>query len=542
MNLDLKTNEMEINVLKVAQLGTFMNNEKLKDITDDNKLFFQNKNFSLSMKERQIYLSKDSHLSHREDSEEVKNNAEDNSKPEAYASFLSYSLNSFENNDIKRTNSFMTHKTNFARSKRNLSNEFLEDLEGLERKPLSDKIIEPNTKEKLDNLIFTAPINLGKNELNKDEDVKNDEEYKNQLLIVKNSFLLIFDKNCDPSLINEYNQNLLSFGTTAIKVGLILYSLISFVMFFSVFFIQDNKKNGIYAYILTNRILLLIFPLVLLKFSKELTNKYKKIILFLIFTLSYYFIFKYCFNNEEISSIFELILFLNVTLSLNIFYYYEIFMFVSLICLIFLANVGLFQSKAIRYWLEMVFLICNCVFMLHKQRKKHARCIDQYNAVKLNIYHKNQQESLITYLLPPHIFSALTQNNSNNSGGSNQIVDIIDNVTILFADIAGFTKYSSSVSALEVLSMLRELFTEFDKLCLNYKVYKLYTIGDCYVVLGFLDIKNRDPSMELLKVLMVAFNMIEIITNVKRRINFNDLNMRIGIHTVYCFMIISVNQ
>ena len=55
------------------------------------------------------------------------------------------------------------------------------------------------------------------------------------------------------------------------------------------------------------------------------------------------------------------------------------------------------------------------------------------------------------------------------------------------------------------------------------------------MILGFLDIKNRDPTMELLKVLMVAFNMIEIITNVKKRINFNELNMRIGIHTVDIF-------
>lgn len=50
-------------------------------------------------------------------------------------------------------------------------------------------------------------------------------------------------------------------------------------------------------------------------------------------------------------------------------------------------------------------------------------------------------------------------------------------MTILFADIAGFTKFSSSVTPSEVVQMLRELFIEFDKICLKYNVYKLYTIG-----------------------------------------------------------------
>jgi class 3 adenylate cyclase len=41
-----------------------------------------------------------------------------------------------------------------------------------------------------------------------------------------------------------------------------------------------------------------------------------------------------------------------------------------------------------------------------------------------------------------------------------------DNCTVLFADIAGFTKYSGSVEPQQVVGMLRELFEEFDKSCL----------------------------------------------------------------------------
>lgn len=66
------------------------------------------------------------------------------------------------------------------------------------------------------------------------------------------------------------------------------------------------------------------------------------------------------------------------------------------------------------------------------------------------------------------------------------------NCTILFADIAGFTAYSSIRYPEDVVRMLRKIFTEFDKYCVDLNVYKVYTIGDCYVVLGVKDIRTRN--------------------------------------------------
>ena len=80
--------------------------------------------------------------------------------------------------------------------------------------------------------------------------------------------------------------------------------------------------------------------------------------------------------------------------------------------------------------------------------------------------------------------------------------------------------------------MLRNLFTEFDKSCLIYEVFKLYTIGDCYVVLGLVNVKNRDPIEEAQNVILMAWSMIEIIKKVRTIIRFEELDMRIGVHTV----------
>ena len=80
--------------------------------------------------------------------------------------------------------------------------------------------------------------------------------------------------------------------------------------------------------------------------------------------------------------------------------------------------------------------------------------------------------------------------------------------------------------------MLRSLFTEFDKECFENNVYKVYTIGDCYVILGMSDLNSRKPAEEARNVLVVALKMLEIILIVRNKVNYHGLHMRIGIHTV----------
>ena len=58
---------------------------------------------------------------------------------------------------------------------------------------------------------------------------------------------------------------------------------------------------------------------------------------------------------------------------------------------------------------------------------------------------------------------------------------VYDNSTIMFADIAGFTQWSSSKEPNEVFLLLETLYGAFDKLALRRNVFKVETIGDCYV-------------------------------------------------------------
>jgi class 3 adenylate cyclase len=66
------------------------------------------------------------------------------------------------------------------------------------------------------------------------------------------------------------------------------------------------------------------------------------------------------------------------------------------------------------------------------------------------------------------------------------VVDELDDVTLLFTDMVGFTQFSNNVKdPREVVKLLSELFTRFDQLCVKNKVYKVHTIGDCYVIMGY---------------------------------------------------------
>lgn len=121
------------------------------------------------------------------------------------------------------------------------------------------------------------------------------------------------------------------------------------------------------------------------------------------------------------------------------------------------------------------------------------------------------------------------------------MVDLLDNVTLLYTDMVGFTEFSKNVSKpQEVVTLLSRLFSKFDELCCQRKVYKVHTIGDCYVVMGYtgkIAKERRTLAVQIeeaYKVVQVGLEMIEIISDEREKTDdpaLKNLDMRIGIHT-----------
>uniref|UniRef100_A0A0K0F5Q4 adenylate cyclase n=1 Tax=Strongyloides venezuelensis TaxID=75913 RepID=A0A0K0F5Q4_STRVS len=114
-------------------------------------------------------------------------------------------------------------------------------------------------------------------------------------------------------------------------------------------------------------------------------------------------------------------------------------------------------------------------------------------------------------------------------------MNLMTDVSILFADIAGFTKMSSNKSAEELVNLLNDLFGRFDNLCRTCKCEKISTLGDCYYCVSGCPEPQPDHAkwvVEMGLAMIVAIRQFDIDRG-------QEVNMRVGIHTgkVMCGMV-----
>lgn len=108
--------------------------------------------------------------------------------------------------------------------------------------------------------------------------------------------------------------------------------------------------------------------------------------------------------------------------------------------------------------------------------------------------------------------------------------------TVLFADLAGFTKWSSSRTPTEVFTLLETLYTAFDKVARRLNVFKVETIGDCYVaVTGLPTPQERHALIMTRFAARCLTKMNEIVNSGEIRDKLGDdtsnLMLRVGMHS-----------
>jgi class 3 adenylate cyclase len=133
---------------------------------------------------------------------------------------------------------------------------------------------------------------------------------------------------------------------------------------------------------------------------------------------------------------------------------------------------------------------------------------------------KQTTERLLLNVLPAPIAERL-------KAGENLIVDRFDEVSVLFADIVGFTTLSSQTTPERLVTMLNELFSLFDKLAEKHGLEKIKTIGDAYMVVAGIPHPMADSAIAIGH---MAMDMIEGIDAYSQR-HDTELTIRVGIHT-----------
>ena len=136
------------------------------------------------------------------------------------------------------------------------------------------------------------------------------------------------------------------------------------------------------------------------------------------------------------------------------------------------------------------------------------------------IQEQEKSELLLLNILPVSISERL-------KGGEQRCADSHANVSVLFADLVGFTRMSQGMTASQLVEVLHALFSEFDQLVEQAELEKIKTIGDCYMLVGGLP-EARDDHAKA--VVSTALLMLEAMDRFNEA-NNTELMMRIGIHS-----------
>ena len=158
--------------------------------------------------------------------------------------------------------------------------------------------------------------------------------------------------------------------------------------------------------------------------------------------------------------------------------------------------------------------------------KKRLRDLDRVRLQELQCekellqFEKEKSERLLLNILPRPIADRL-------KSGERTIADNYSAVTVMFADLVGFTQFSSRTNAGELVTMLNQIFTAFDRLVERHGLEKIKTIGDSYMVVGGLPIARNDHAIAVAE---MALELLEAIAIINREVG-SERAIRIGINS-----------
>ncbi|RVE46165.1 hypothetical protein evm_009169 [Chilo suppressalis] len=190
----------------------------------------------------------------------------------------------------------------------------------------------------------------------------------------------------------------------------------------------------------------------------------------------------------------------------------------------------------------MTFVRMRGTFMKVGQSLLVRRQLEMEKQLKEKMIHSVMPPKLASWLMEEQVLESETNlkthdplHQRNSNPGASDIKSLfrpfnmssMDNVSILFADIVGFTRMSSNKGADELVNILNDLFEKFDELCQIHGCEKISTLGDCYYCVSGCPEPRPDHATCCVE---MGLGMIDAIQEFDRE-SGEGVNMRVGVHT-----------
>jgi len=173
-----------------------------------------------------------------------------------------------------------------------------------------------------------------------------------------------------------------------------------------------------------------------------------------------------------------------------------------------------FAKNAFLVGIVLILIITFIVFRNYLAKVKINKILDQQ---------KDEIEKLLLNILPKKIADELQQSGSAKSRD-------YESVTVLFTDFKDFTRISSKLTPVELVTELNDYFTAFDDITEKYNLEKIKTIGDSYMCAGGIPTRNNTHPFDAIR---AAIEMQQFVNNKNksRTIDQDHWELRVGIHS-----------
>ncbi|MEH1830932.1 MAG: adenylate/guanylate cyclase domain-containing protein [Nostoc sp.] len=194
----------------------------------------------------------------------------------------------------------------------------------------------------------------------------------------------------------------------------------------------------------------------------------------------------------------------------------------TIVCylILYILDNPILKNPSVFYIEQGLYLFWTCiicvfsVYLYERLRKK------EFYARKAMELAQQKSEMLLLNIFPEMIAEQLKQQPTT-------IADSFLEVTVLFADIVGFTELSTRTSPAELVELLNTIFCLFDQLAERHGVEKIKTIGDAYMAVAGLPNQSNDHAPAIAN---MALDMQNVITTFNQE-NNQSFRIRIGIST-----------